>query len=237
MKKITISLLALSLLAIVSACDTNDFEDPEFYGIGDVFVRCIKVGEETHYSPIFYASANEYLSEVSVESPVAGLPNYELSDYFEGKSVFRLLPEPSTYTSTNIANGIYKFTLTSAKQERLTIQDKLLDSRIEPIVISDFTYTKAGHTFDISWNQLENADTYVVKLMTEKDGKVLYISDRITTTKYQFNDNSKNWTYGVQLNAGTTYWIGVFGYEFESASTSNGSNINSETVEFKEIVW
>lgn len=237
MKSLKISLLLLICLSILSSCNTNDFQEPEFYGIGDVFVRCIKIGDETHYAPVFYASANNYLSEVSVKSPETGLSDYELSDYYEDKSVFRLLPKTADYSTTDIADGIYKFEMISTKQETIQIQDKLLDSRIEPMVITDFTYTKEGHVFDISWNELDNADTYVVKFMTEKDGKVLYISDRIAATEYKFNENSKNWSNGVRLTTGTTYWVGVFGYEFESSTASSGSNINSETVEYREIVW
>ncbi|BAX81564.1 hypothetical protein [Labilibaculum antarcticum] len=237
MKSLKFSLLLLISISILSSCETNEYEEPEFNGIGDVFVRCSKVGDETHYAPAFHAFANENLSEVLVESPVAEIPNYELSDYTVDKRWFRLLPETADYSTTDIANGIYKFELVSVGQETIRVQDKLLDSRIEAMEITDFTYKKEGHTFTILWNELDNADTYVVELMTEKDGKVLYISDRIAATEYEFNENSKNWNYGVQLAVGTTYWVGVFAYEFESATANNGSDINSETVEYREIVW
>ena len=230
-------LLLLILISIFSSCDTNNYQEAEFDGIGDVFVRCMKIGEDTVYAPVFYAYANKNLSEVSVKSPVTELPNYDLSDYSRDKNVFRLLPKVADYSTTDITDGIYKFEVTSTTQEKLHLQDKLYDSRIEPMFITDFTYTEEGHSFDISWNGLDNADTYIVKLMTEKDGKVLYVSDRIVATKYKFNKNSKNWNYKAQLTAGTTYWLGVFGYEFESSTASNGSNINSETVEYKEIIW
>lgn len=224
-------------ISILPSCDTTEYEEPEFYGIGDVFVRCVKVGDETHFAPAFYAYANRYLSEVLVEGPVAEMPNYELSDYFEGKSAFRLLPETDEYTSTDIANGIYKFEMTSAAQETIRIQDKLIDSRVDPMVISDFIYTEENHEFDITWNELDNADIYLVKITTEKDGQALYVSDRLSTTEYEFNENSKNWPVGLELTAGTTYWVGVFAYEFESATAIDGSDINSETVEYREIVW
>ncbi|MFA9371882.1 MAG: hypothetical protein ACERIH_09245 [Labilibaculum antarcticum] len=237
MKSLKFSLLLLISISILPSCDTNEYQEPELDGMGDVFVRCIKVGDETHYAPVFYAYSNKNLSEVLVESPVEELPNYELSDYTSDKRAFRLLPEVSDYTTTDIADGIYKFEMTSTGQETLRIQDKLLDSRIEPMVISDFIYTEENHEFDITWNELDNADIYVVKFMTEKDGQILYVSDRLSTTEYEFNENSKNWPIGLELTAGTTYWVGIFAYEFESATANNGNDINSETVEYREIVW
>ncbi len=237
MKSLKFSLLLLISISILPSCDTTDYQEPEFDGIGDVFVRCIKVGDETHYAAAFYAYSNKNISKVIVESPVTGTPNYELSDYIADKRVFRFLPKASDYTSTDIADGFYKFEIVSVGQETIRVQDKLLDSRIEPMVISDFSYTKAGHEFDITWDELNNADIYVVKFMTEKDGKVLYASNRLSTTEYEFNENSKNWSNGTQLTAGTTYWVGVFGYEFESATAIDGLDFNSETVEYREIVW
>ncbi|WP_461633329.1 hypothetical protein [Labilibaculum euxinus] len=237
MKKLKISLLLLISISLLSACDTNDIQDVQFNGAGDVFVRCIKVGDETRYAPVFYSYSNENLSLTSVESPASEVPDYNLSDYSADKRVFRLLPNAADYSTDDVANGIYQFKLTSTKQETIQTQDKLLDSRIDPMVITDFTYTKEGHIFEIKWNELNHADTYVVKLMAEKDGLSYYISDRISATEYKFNQNSKNWAYNIQLTAGKTYWLGVFGYEFENSSIADGSNINCETVEYKEIVW
>lgn len=237
MKRLRISLLVLILISILPSCDTNEYQEPEFDGIGDVFVRCIKVGDETHYAPAFYAYTNKNLSEVLVESPVSELPDSELSDYTADKRMFRLLPEVSDYTTTDVANGIYKFEMVSAGQETILVQDKLLDSRINPMEITDFSYIKEGHKFDITWGELNNADIYVVKFMTEKDGPALYISNQLSTTEYEFNENSKNWSSGTQLTVGTTYLVGVFAYEFESATANNGFDINSETVEYREIVW
>jgi len=237
MKSLKISSLLLIIGSTFTSCDTNDYQEAEFDAITDVFVRCIKIDEDTVYAPAFYAYANENLSAVKVESPVTELPNYELSDYTTDKRVFRLLPEASDYTTTDIADGIYKFELISIEQATISVQDKLLDSRIEPMEISDFSYTEEGHKFDISWKELDNADIYVVKLMTEKDGKVLYVSNQLSTTEYEFNENSKNWDYNTQLTAGTTYWVGVFAYEFESATANDGFDINSETLEYREIVW
>lgn len=237
MKSLKFSLLLLISISILPSCDTNEYQEPELDGIGDVFVRCIKVGDETHFAPFFYAYSNKNLSEVLVESPISDAPDYVLGDYMTNKKVFRLLPKATDYSSTDIANGFYKFEMVSIGQETIKVQDKLLDSRIEPMEITDFIYTTDGHKFNISWNELDNANIYVVKFMSEKDGKVLYVSNQLSTTEYEFNENSKNWDSNTQLTAGTTYFVGVFAYEFESATANNGFDINSETVEYKEIVW
>lgn len=237
MKSLKIYSLLLIISSILSSCNTNDYQEADFNGIGDVFVRCIKLGDDTVYAPAFYAYANKNLSGAKVESPVSELPNYELSIYSEDKRIFKLLPKISDYTTTDIADGIYKFEMISAELETIHVQDKLIDSRVGPMEISDFSYTKERHKFEITWDEVNNADIYVIKLMTEKDGKVLYVSNQLSTTEYEFNENSKNWNYNTQLTADTSYWIGVFAYEFENATTNNGFDINSETVEYREIVW
>lgn len=218
------------------SCDTNEYTPPEFDGMTDIFVRCIKNGEELQYAPVIYAYSNEPLLNAEAFEPEATQPTYQLAEYFEGKRFFRIVPTAEDFSATDLVNGIYEVKITSENNETLTLKDKLLESRIDPMVITEFSYKKDFHEFDVSWEKLDDADVYVVKLTEGIDGKVLYVSERIYKTQHNFSLNSMGWTNFVKT-AGTTYVLTVSAYEFETSTATSGYDINSEAVEYREIVW
>lgn len=237
MKRLKFSLaLAITLSSLVS-CDTTDYEEPEFNTVCDVFVQVKKVGDETHYAPTFYAYSNKNLFTVDVEDSSTPVNDYELSEYFKGNLVFRSIPNEADFSTTDIVNGEYTFSIVSQGNESLKVKDKLLESRVEPIEISDFTYNGTIHKVELNWDKTEEADIYVVKVLTEINGKVIFASPRLTSTDYEFSELSNGWASGLQLSSGTSYWVGVYAYEFENPTQDNGYNINSFSVDYNEIVW
>ena len=228
-------ILLVSVATLVSCNDDTEYVLPPLQGKGDVFVRCIKDGDEIKYAPVLYAMSNYYIDTAIVAGPGANGSDYQLSGYWGDKSVFRSVPENEDFTTSDITNGIYEFEIVSGL-DTLDVEDKLLDSRIDPMEITDLSYEQNTHEFDITWNEIENADVYVVKIMDGIDGRYLYVSDRLSKTEHEFSQYSRGWS-NFEKTAGKTYVLGVFAYEFEDKDEQSGSDLNSESVEYREIEW
>jgi len=237
MKNFKICMLAVFSISAFISCDTNDYEEPEFQAMVDIFVRNMKNGDEEVYAPVLYVYANEALYGTTVTLTGESTPAYELVDFFGGEKVLRSVPDSTDFTTADIENGIYEFEITGTSNEILNVKDKLLESRMEAMEITEFTYNKDLHKFEISWNNIEKADVYVVKIMTKADGEYLYISERLDTNSFSFQTGSSGWIDDFVKKSGTTYTLGVFAYEFESENATSGYDINGETVEYREIVW
>lgn len=228
---------ALVILAVsMLSCDTDSSDNAQdLQAIADVFVRCKTVGENTVYAPAYYTYSNFPMKEVSVEGPTDSNIDEDLAK-FDNKTVFRLMPGESDFSTTDVVNGIYQFKITAEDLKTYTISDKLLESRISPVKITEFTYDKSAHSAEIDWDNVENAHVYVVKIHDHIDGNLIYISSRLLSSNHIIHPGSSGWTNYNTVD-GETYILGVYAYKFEAANATSGYDINCESVEYREIEW
>jgi len=230
-------MLALAVsLGVFTACDT-DSSKIEFDGAGDIYVRCQKIEGETQYAPVIYAYGNMYMSSATVAFEDEESPEISLEKIGQNATAYALLPKAEDFTTTDLENGVYNFTLTSTDDEVLNVTDKLLDIRIDPLEISTFEYDKDEHSIEIGWGTVENRDIYHVKIATEIDGRVVYSSDRLNDNKLTITPTSAGWDGNYDMKPGTTYTVSVSAYKFENSNLQNGYHINQESVDYWEIEW
>lgn len=235
MKSKLILALAISL-GIFSACD-SDSSEIEFDGIGDIYVRCQKIENEIKYAPVVYAYSSLSMSSAKMSHSDDESPEISLTKVGENTTNFASLPTELDFTTTDVKNGTYNFTLTSTDGEILNVTDKLLEERISPLEISKFDYTKDVHKLDLEWNTVENRDIYHVKIATKVDGQIVYSSSRLNNNSLIVTPTSSGWNNYYTMEAGETYIVSVSAYKFEDSNTQNGYHINQESVEYREIEW
>lgn len=228
---------ALLILAVsIVACNDDDFDNtPELQAIGDVFVRCKKSGDDLVYAPIFYTYSNFAMKTVSVEGPTDSNIDTDLGEY-TSKMIYRLMPGENNFSTDDVMNGSYEFEITAEDLQVYTISDKLLESRLEPANITEFNYNSTLHSIEISWDEVEDADVYVIKIHNQVDGDLIYSSQRTAATSYRVLPGSSEWTDFNTVD-GATYVAGVYAYKFESANATSGYDINCESVTYQEIEW
>jgi hypothetical protein len=230
------TILGVFLITIFFAsCDSND-SLPQLQGAGNIFVRCMKDGETTKYAPVMYAASNYAISKATVTGPTNSDLTYSLSKYFEGSAAFRKTPTAANFSTDDLPNGTYKFTIISADQETVVVEDKLLDTRLAPVEIETFTYDPQLHSFEIDWKDIDGADVYAVKIQEEVDGKHIFISETLSKSEFNFSMATRGWTTFNKVE-GKTYSIGVYAYKYENPNVKSGSEINCESVEFRDITW
>lgn len=235
MKSKLILALAISL-GIFSSCDT-DSTKVEFEGAGDIYVRCQKIDDVVNYAPVFYAYSNNYMTSATAKHSDTDSPLISLEQEGNNASNFASLPTTKEYSTVDVKNGLYNFTLTSTKNEVLNVADKLLDLRISPIEISKFEYIKAEHKLNLKWGTVENRDIYHVKISESIDGQIIYSSNRLNNNSLTVTPTSTGWNKNYTMETGTIYTISVSAYKFENSTTQNGYHINQESVEYQEFEW
>lgn len=235
MKNLKLIGIVILFASCIVSCNDDNSETPGLQAIGDVFVRCKKINNDTVYAPVFYTSSNFAMKSVNVEGPADSNIDKNLSK-FENTRTFRYVPSEEEFSTNNPVNGIYEFEITDENLITYTISDKLYENRIDPVKITDFDYNKTLHLIDIDWDEVENADTYVVKIHNQMDDKLIYISGRIQSSNYKITTQSDNWS-NFNTVKGEKYIVGVYAYKFESTSAASGYDINCESVEYREIEW
>jgi hypothetical protein len=235
MKSKLILALAISL-GVFSSCD-DDIKKVEFDGVGDIYVRCQVIEGVTQYAPVIYAYGNMYMSSATLAHSDADSPVIGLESEVNNATNFSDLPTTQDYSTTDVKNGTYNFTLTSTDNEVLNVSDKLLEVRISPLEISKLEYTKEENQLDIEWGTVESRDMYHVKIAKAIDGQIIYSSSRLNNNSLTLTPTSTGWDRNYQMKVGTTYTVSVSAYKFESSTTQNGYHINQESVEYHEITW
>lgn len=235
MKRKLILALAISL-GVFSACD-NTNSKIEFDGAGDIYVRCQKIEGETQYAPVIYAYGNMYMSSATVAFEDEESLEISLEKIGQNATTYAFLPKAEDFTTTDLENGIYNFTLKSTDDDVLYVSDKLLDIRIDPLEINTFEYNKDEHSIELKWATVENRDIYHVKIATEIDGQVIFSSNRLNDNTLTITPTNSGWDPNYDMKAGTTYTISVSAYKFEDSNIQNGYHINQESVDYQEFEW
>ena len=235
MKSKLILALAISL-GVFSSCD-SDSKKIEFDGVGDIYVRCQIIEGVTQYAPVIYAYGNMYMASSTVAHSDSDSPVITLESEVNNATNFSAIPTTQDYSTTDVKNGTYNFTLTSSDNEVLNVADKLLEVRIAPLEISKLEYTKEENKLDIEWGTVESRDMYHVKIAKAIDGQIIYSSNRLNNNSLIVTPTSTGWDRNYQMKAGTTYTVSVSAYKFESVTTQNGYHINQESVDYREIEW
>jgi len=224
--------LFASVFIMVSCNDSSD--DPALQALGDVYVRCMKVGDKVQYAPVYNAFSNYIISSSSVETPDGN--SIKLKATEGGGRVFNNLSSGPNYSSDDVENGTYTFTVTNSAKGKLVVKDKLLEGRLDPIEIAKFNYNSSTKRFTIDWNDVEGKDIYTFKIMTEIDGEVLFVSIPMYNSEINPTDVIEGRRYG-NIVEGKTYVVGIFAYKFEQSNIKSGQQINCESVAYRTIKW
>ncbi len=230
-------ILALSIsLGLFSACETGN-QKIEFDGVGDIYVRCQKIDNVTKYAPVIKAYGNMSMKRATMVHTDDESQEVILEKQSERATNFISYPSKKDFTTTDVKNGTYKFTLTQIGGKVLNLSDKLLKFRLDPIEINTFDYKKTDHKFDITWNTVENRDIYHVKITTAIDGDLVYKSQRLNNNAITITPLSTGWSPNYTMKKGTTYVISVSAYKFEDSNRQNSYHINQQSIEYRSFEW
>ena len=217
------------------ACN-KDEEEEAFAVSGEAFYINRITDGELKTAVAFYAYANKVISSAAVVHPNGNETELENSSNL-GQTWFKE-PDLSTYTSEYPADGTYLFEVTSKDGVTLEPVDLL---EIDSVGIPDITsteYNDERFSYQLEWEEAENADAFLVKVLNEDEDIIFsgYLMDKTVTT-YELTQSKGYWDNVPVTDE--TYVFQVYAYSFEEgASEANYiNNIQEVSIAQKEIVW
>ncbi len=232
-------ILSATLLAIIgfTACNDDNERKEAPRMIGDIFVRCKIVQNDTLYAPCYIAYCNRGMKSVEVTSP--SLKSITLKNYSTNASIFSNFPDKLTgYKKEKIESGDYNFKAITRQGDTLQFINKLSDKLYSPLKITKFEYKPEYISFKLEWKELKDMDMIKVTLSEKISGVRLFESDylRPNTTKYSFNRGSMGWKVG-NIERGKECVLSVMAYKFEDIGQKSWNALEWQSFDKKEFKW
>jgi len=230
-----IFLMAFALPFVFWACNDDD-ETLEFEVYADAFVVKKKIDNEVKHGISYFAYGNKSISSATV-TPPSGEP-FDLT--VSEESAFTFLKETSEeeFVSSLPQNGSYLFDVESKDGETAQVTEAVENGTLEIPVITGTTYHSENATMTVEWEESENADGFVVRLLDD-EGKVKFLSYALNPTVVEFNINSSSGNWANQAYSGDelTLQLQAFTYETGAPEEELLYNIKEISVAEKEITW
>ncbi len=238
-KMIWKSFAALALGSVVLTSCLSDPEPEALDAVPDVFAQKIEEEGEVKYGLSLWVMGNKDLESATVEGPGDG--TWTLEEGESSNRVFSLSPETADYTTTAPETGTYTFTVTSTQtdEESFTATDELEEEELEIAVIDTTEFE--NDKLKITWQTVEGADTYLIRLSTVSD-ELIYMGPQTDDDETEFSIGLSDEGWIDQDNKavdGEPYQLELLAILYESGATSNNKDYNVQFISIAstEVLW
>jgi hypothetical protein len=239
MKKIKTVFAALLCftLGAVTLVSCNDDDPAPFDAVVDVYIKDLKTDGGTKYGIEIYALGNYEIKSAKVVAPGTGGKTYELTQSSD-KHQFIFRTPVNDYTNDLPVKGNYSFEITSVNDEKITGIDIVGEEKLTPISIK--TATMNNHMLKVTWDKIQNAEAYAVRLYSADKTKIMFSGTLLNSnaTEFEFGTSTPSWASGEQPAANTNYVVELQAVRFETGVTVNKvDNIQFVSSDSKTIKW
>ncbi len=230
MKKLVFAVIIASIAVAFTSC--ND-DDDDVYVVGDVYAVSQLSGQDTVYGLSIHAYSLSSFSSVKVtngEGTVYNLkayPGYETDFYYDTPTGELSMGKPVT--------GTYHFTATFKSGEVLETDDVLSSSILYPPVIKDCSYDVAKSKVFLEWEDVTDADLYVIKIYKDDTRVFLSPAFSVTTPKVEFDANSSYWENSYEPVTGDNLKLVLSAFMYETGG--GGYDVQASTSSETSFVW
>lgn len=230
-------LLILALPFFFFSCNDEQVEK-EFEVQVDAYIVKKKFEDETRFANAYFAYSNKAIESAIVTPPAEFGDPVELEAAESSISTFFKEPEVEDYSTMYPAQGDYVFDVESRDGEVLQEIDVMETGVLEVPVITDATFQSNVESMTVSWDSVQNADGFVVKLLNQNK-KVIFISYTLLASvdEYEINQSSGNWN-GTPYN-GDDYILQIQAFTYESSATADDQlyNIKEVAIGETDVIW
>lgn len=225
-------------MGVFSLVSCNDDDDPALSGAADVYIVDQKIGDDAvKYAITVQAESNYEIKSATVTAPGTNGKTYDLTAT-SYKKIFTFIPAETDYGTELPPKGDYSIEITSKNGEKITVKDALGDEKLDHVAIK--TAAMDNSKLKTTWDKVELADAYEVRLYTEDKKEMIFRSSRLASSKveYEFGSTSKDWVPGKTPVKNTNYVVELVALRFETGVTVNKlSNIQFISFDSKTIKW
>ncbi|MBT3386158.1 MAG: hypothetical protein HN955_06340 [Prolixibacteraceae bacterium] len=226
-------IIGLVLLVASHSC-SKEKEGTTFEAVGDVYYINKIIDNEKVTALSFYAYGNKAITSAIVSLPDGG--SVRLDESLE--SSFTVFSEPveNDFNPNYQEEGNYIFDLESNDGDKLQSSDLLEIENLEIPVITEIRYEEIDFSYDVEWNQIDNADAYLFKML-DHEGEIVFTGNLMESGERAFTliqNDMGTWEKEVVLGNIYTLQLFAFIYDAEAEATATGT-ANSPMFNLQEI--
>ncbi len=196
-------LLLVIFIVMLNACVDSDFIKESG---ADFFIEVKSGSEGEVYANNYIVTGNYAISAVTVTLPNSSETiNMEAANQFNYS--FVRIAEDIDFSSGLPVTGNFLVTVEYSDGEILTISEEITTDVISPANILKAEWNDANNGYEVAWNNVENADLYIVRLIR---------SDDVTVFNSPYIEND------------TTYTISPQGSGWDTNFSPSGNNLQLE---------
>lgn len=234
MMKLNYVLIALALMLVfLSSCREEENTAP-FEAIGDVYYINKLENNQKVTARAFYAYGNKAIPEATVTSPTQEI--FELDKSKENAYTVFNEPAETDFTTDYPEEGTYVFNLESSDNDKMELSDELTKVDLDIPEIAGITFEATDESYDIEWNDVQNAQDYMVELYDSNENLV-YTSEIIgggSTALTLIPGYNGTWESDIVI--GETYTIYLYAYVYDADAVNSGLlDLNSTGFNIQEL--
>ena len=227
-------IVLLGIIIGFFACDDDD-NTAAFEIIGDVYTIKKLEDNDVIFAKAYFAFGNQPMSLAQVTTPEG--EEIMLEPLPGNDNVYSKEPGMNDFTDEIPETGNYTFDVINEDIPHQAVD--LLEFDFLDIPVIDTTYwNEATQTMSVEWDQLEDAESYLVKL-SDLDGNIVYVGQLLASVNVKFEIDLSTGSWFSFAEPGTAYNVELHAFMYEAGSGNDDYmyNIQEISIGVKELIW
>jgi hypothetical protein len=225
------SVLLAIIVIVLASCKGSD-EDGT--GVGDAIIIAKQKNTVTVYGLSLNASSYASFKSVTV-STATGSNKYTLKSNQGYPTDFIYETPVAEFSETKPAATTYLFSAIFENGATDEFEDVVTDKTLPTTSFKTSTFNSSTNVLDISWNLIENADSYALNII---DGSsVVFASPELTNknSTYTISSTGGGWANGFTPQKGKTYTVRLYAFLYEP--NLGNYNLQASSITETNVVW
>ena len=216
---------------------SNDSEEPFQVMTDAYYINQVLQGEE-RTAISFYAYANDHINSAKVATPAGG--TIMLEDELGYSTTWMKEPEITEYSTTIPDEGTYQFTVISEDGVELIRNDVLEDVNLGIPALDTISYNATNVAYRVTWNELENADAYMVRVLNETR-QIIFTGYTVGNDVFEYEigqgANSGTWEESPQSSETYIFQLSAYAFDDDADSFNYAYNLQELSLSETEVIW
>ena len=229
-----LAIAAVLLLAV--SCKDDTEEEVDFEAYTDVYFLKKRIEQVIKYVAVYNVYGNSSIASAKVTTPDGEV--VELESVPTAVYTYSKIPSEGDYSYTIPSVGDYHFTVISESGQTFEDSDNMVyDDILLPVIVTA-GYNEVSYSMEVTWQPVEGADAYLVKLLDD-DKNIMFNGQLLSgeATEYGFGEYYENWYILPYPNMPYTLQLQAIAFDSDATDDDYYYNVKEISVSEKLVVW